>query len=349
MRLLVTGASGFLGRYVVAEALRRGHDVRAMVRPATSVSGIAWPSQSRLSIVRADLRAKGGLADLLKGVETVLHLAAQKQGDLHAQLASTVVGTENLLAAMNEADVSRLIAVSTLSVYDFLGMPSYGTLDESSRIEVDPSRRETYAQAKLAQEQLISRHAREHGLALTIVRPGVVWGRDNLFTDQLGIRLGSRWCLRFAVRTRLPLTYVENCAAAIVRCAECEAAVGRVFNIVDDQTPTRRHYAKELCRRMPGIRMVPISGVAVRAVARLAQLSNQLLFGGRAYLPWPLVPAKLNVQIKPLRFTNERIHRITGWTPQYSLDEGLDRAFHPSRDSAAAHPVEAEAELEVVV
>src|SRR5688572_22477616 len=99
MKLLVTGASGFLGRSVVAEATRRGHDVRSVVRPQT------------------DLRSRRGLVELFEGIDAVIHLAACKGGDVYAQYAGTVVATENLLWAMSEAKSSaKFIHISSFSV-----------------------------------------------------------------------------------------------------------------------------------------------------------------------------------------------------------------------------------------
>jgi len=93
VRLLVTGATGFLGRRVVADALRRGHTVRAMVRPG--FDGASLPPQ--VEIIRADLRDPHSID--VAGVDAVLHLAAAKTGDLYSQMHTTVVGTENLIAA----------------------------------------------------------------------------------------------------------------------------------------------------------------------------------------------------------------------------------------------------------
>src|SRR5438105_4035291 len=139
MKLLVTGANGFLGRHVVAEALRRGHEVRAIVRPASELPRVGWPSSSRLQVIRADLRSARGLAEALADVDTVLHLAAAKSGDIYAQYAGTVGATENLLAAMDDAGVRRIVAVSSLAVYDYRNMPEHSTLDESSPVEADAS------------------------------------------------------------------------------------------------------------------------------------------------------------------------------------------------------------------
>jgi nucleoside-diphosphate-sugar epimerase len=121
MNLLVTGANGFLGRYVVAEALRRGHSVRAMVRSTGDAAKHGW--DDRVTPVQADLRRRRGLTEAVAGVDAVLHLAASKAGDMYAQYAGTVVATENLLSAMDEAGVRRIVAISSFSVYDYRKIP----------------------------------------------------------------------------------------------------------------------------------------------------------------------------------------------------------------------------------
>lgn len=328
MNLLVTGAGGFLGRHVVQAALSRGHHVRAMVRPAAETGGLGWEQSALLDIARADLREPGGVRRALDQVDCVIHLAAVKSGGFYEQLRGTVVATENLLEAMIEQHVERLVAVSTFSVYDYLGLRSHSRLDERSPVETRPERREHYAQSKLLQERLIGEYADRHGLRTTIVRPGVIYGRDHCWTDQLGIRCGRRVWLRFGGRGQLRLTYVENCADAIVLAAASEASVGEVLNLVDDDLPSRRRYARELRRRVsrrPMVLWVPAP--AVRLAATLAGLTNGALFRGRARLPWFLVPAKLHAQVKPLCYGNEHVRAVTGWSPRYSLMEALDRSF----------------------
>src|SRR3954469_7342012 len=103
MKLLITGANGFLGKYVVAEALRRGHSVRAMVRSPKDAEKNGWLHHPKIELALADLRKRKGLADAIRGVDAVLHLAAAKAGDMYAQYGGTVVATEHLLSAMEEA------------------------------------------------------------------------------------------------------------------------------------------------------------------------------------------------------------------------------------------------------
>ena len=323
MKLLVTGSSGFLGRYVVAEALRRGHQVRALVRP---VAVTVASEQSNLEVVRADLRDRRTLAEVVAGVDAVLHLAAVKQGDLYVQLAGTVVATENLLAAMSQSKVNRLVAVSTIAVYDYLQIPFYGRLDESTPIEHDPERRETYTQSKLQQEKVIQRYASDNSLDLTILRPGVIYDREHCWFEKLGIRLSDRLCLRFGVISQLPLTYVENCAQAILECTESDEAIGQVFNVIDDNTPSRRAYVKQLRKRMklrPWVVVLP--GALIWGTARFAEFVNRVVFKNEARLPWFLSPPKLALHVRPLCYANQKLHDLIGWRPRYHFPDTLDR------------------------
>jgi nucleoside-diphosphate-sugar epimerase len=212
-------------------------------------------------------------------------------------------------------------------------------------VEGDPARRgDPYVQSKLAQEELLRRRAASDGLALTILRPGVVFGPGNLWSDRIGIRLGERWWLRFTGAGPLPLCYVENCAEAIVRCAECAATIGETFNVVDGELPTRRRYVRALRSHLvPRPRVVPLPGIAARAAARVADGTARLLLGESARLPWFLSPARLGAQIGQQRTPNERLCAALGWRPRYGLAEALERSFEapiPAATSLAEAAVE---------
>ncbi|MCC6486629.1 MAG: NAD(P)-dependent oxidoreductase [Candidatus Hydrogenedentes bacterium] len=327
MRLCITGASGFLGRHVVAEALKRGHEVWAVVRPAAGLSHVNWLEDPAVHIVRADLRRPEGLAEAISGCDAVLHLAAAVGGELYTQLAGTVVGTENLLKAMQSAGIRRLIAVSSFSVYGYIGKWSHSTLSETSPLETRLDERDDYCLTKVLQERLVREVSGREGWALTVVRPGVIYGRDHLWTACLGAELGERTWIRIGAWAKVPLTYVENCADAILLCAEREEAIGETFNIVDDRCPSHRGYIRLLRRRIsPRPRVIPVSWTLMRLVCRCAWISNQLFFDGEGKLPSVLVPARMHARCKPLRYTNKRLRKTLGWSPRYSLEEALDRS-----------------------
>ena len=337
MRCLVTGANGFLGRYVVSEALARGHRVHALLRPATDVATLPWADDPNVRIVRADLRRRQGLVEALAEVDTVLHLAAAKAGDLYAQLAGTVLATENLLDAMAEAHIQSFVAISSFSVYDYLGRRSWSLIDEQSPLEPRPERRDAYCRTKMLQEQLIRDRARQHDWPLTVLRPGVIYGPDNTWTARLGMKLNDRLYLRTGAWAKLPLTYVGNCAAAVVLAAERNSTGERVFNVVDDAPPSQRRYLNACRKRLsPKPMVIPVAWTVMRSLARLAWLTNLLLFRGRAKMPGILVPARLHARCKPMLYSNRRIKDALGWQPRTDLATALDLSLGDHQSPAEA-------------
>ncbi len=323
----MTGAAGFLGRYVVAEALQRGHFVRALDRPESAGLRPPWSGNAAVEPVWIDLTGSVGLDAALTGVDAVVHLAAAKEGSFEEQYNGTVVGTSNLLEAMDRTGVLRLVLLSSFSLFDYLRISAGEIVDEAAPLEQDPPQRDSYARAKLMQEERVRQFERDQGARVTVLRAGVVYGRDHLWNPRLGVVLRPNLWLRIGNRAQIPLTYVENCAEAIVRAAEREEAIGRTLHIVDDDPPTQRAYADAVARRMvPRPRMIPISWSLMRALARLAWELDRRLLGGRVALPGVLVPARLHARFKPLRYSNERAKRTLDWAPRHALVAALDRS-----------------------
>jgi len=338
--VLVTGASGFLGRHVVSALLARGHAVRAMVRPAASIDGLGWPSS--VEVFRADLRG-GPLEAAFEGVDVLVHLAAAVSGGEDAQFAATVGGTERLLAAMARTRTRRLVLCSSFSVYDWSRIE--GRLDEDSPLEASPDlyERDGYAIAKSWQERATREAAATHGWDLVVLRPGWIWGREHGYLFGLGQRFGSVH-LVFGPMTRLPLTHVENCAAFFACCAEAPAAAGRTYNVVDSDRIRIWRYLGDHLRRSQerGLRF-PLPYRVGLAVARLAQGTSRWIFDGKGKLPGVLVPCRFEARFKPLRFPTTRAERELGWSPPLSYEECLERTYGPVLMPSEARPERREA------
>ena len=327
MKLLITGSTGFLGRYTVQEALQKGHAVRAVVRPSTDVSNFVWADEPNVEIVRADLRSQANLVEAVTGVDAVLHLAAAKAGDIYAQLGGTVVATENLLNAMQQTDVRRLVIISSFSVYEYLHRPGRGVIDEYSPLDADPEKRDEYCQTKLLQEQLARRFADQHQGKLTVLRPSVIFGPDNAWTALLGAK-SANTIIRTGAHARLPLTYVENCAQTIILAAETDAAIGKTLNVIDDEMPTQKQYLGMLKKRMTNKpRIIPVAWTIMRTIARCATITNRLIFKGAAKVPGIFIPERLHARCKPMRYNNNKIKETLNWSPRYNLQQSLDRTF----------------------
>jgi UDP-glucose 4-epimerase len=320
VKVLITGASGFLGRAVVAALLERRHAVKVLLRPCASLADLPWAS--KVEVVRGDLRAASDLEEALEGVDAVAHLAARASGDPVAQFQGTVLGTERLLHAMRGSGVRRLVLVSSISVYDWRA--PRGALVEESPLEPSMYTRDGYAISKIWQERLCRRYAGDHGLDLVVLRPGFIWGRSREWIDGVGMRLG-RFVLVNGPFRRLPLTHVDNCANVVAAALESEAASGETFNVFDSDEIRAWRFASAYVKRGGGGYCIPFPYLAGLLAASVASAIGRLLFGPNAKLPGILVPQRYRARFRSLRFPNARLRRALGWTPPHGYEESLRR------------------------
>ena len=321
MRVLVTGAGGFLGRYVVDGLLKRGHSVRAMIRPASAAPD--WGSA--VEILRADLRSDDNLVPAFDGIDTVLHLASATSGNEDVQFASTVVATERFLDAMAKSSVKRLVHVSSLVVYDW--SRAKRTLDEDTPLLNNIYDMGGYTIAKVWQERVVSKLASANSWAVTIMRPGFIWGHEHAQIAAMGRRFGRTY-LMFGPFTRLPLSHVVNCADCLVAAVESPAAAGESFNVIDGDNIRVWRYVREYAKRtgQPGI-LIPIPYRLGLGVAFLALLVSRTLFGKKGKLPSLLVPRRFESQFKPVRFGSQKLKDKLSWSPPLSFDACLKETY----------------------
>ncbi|HPB44562.1 MAG: NAD-dependent epimerase/dehydratase family protein [Microthrixaceae bacterium] len=324
MKVFITGSTGFVGSHVVAAALGAGHDVVALVRPASSDPFPTLSSHPRLTLHRGDLRDPRTIAGAFDGVDVVVHLAAAKAGDFATQFAGTVIATENLIDELARSRVRRLVAISTFSVYDFSAIEAGSLIDETSPIDGSPTDRDEYAQTKLIQERLY-REEMAHR-EVVILRPGMIYGRDNLWHPLLGSELGPVF-LRIGSRATMPMTYVENTAAAIVAAIDADGVGGETINIVDDDLPTQKDYARDVEAYVTPPSSVPVPWPVMSGIAHLLDRMNRSMLGGRAKFPGVLVPAKLDGRFKPFRYSNVKAKRLLAWTPTISQRDAFVRSL----------------------
>ncbi|WP_316164863.1 MULTISPECIES: NAD(P)-dependent oxidoreductase [unclassified Bradyrhizobium] len=331
MKALVTGANGFLGRHVVDALLARGIEVRAMVRPATRVDALGWPSS--VDIVRADLRTSRDLARAFENVDVLIHLAAVVAGGEDAQFAGTVGGTERLLEAMAGSACRRLVLCSSFSVYDYTA--TRDVLDESAPLQQTPDvyTRGGYTVAKWWQERVTRRYAEKNGWDLTVLRPGFIWGRGHGYLAALGQQIGRHHVV-IGPLTRIPMTHVENCADVFALAATDSRAIGQTLNIVDGPGERVWTYLSDYMRGTGerGLRL-PIPHWLASSIVRLAFAT---VFRRATKVPAILTPKKFDAMLKPLRFDNRKLRETHGWTPPLDYEQCLARTYGPLPASAPA-------------
>ena len=322
MRMLVTGANGFLGQSVVAALLAQGHTVRALVRPATAVEKIGWPAS--VEIVRGDLRSARDLAPAFDNVDVLVHLAAAVTGGEDAMFASTVSGTERLLTVMAGTACRRLVLASSFAVYDWSAIT--GTLDEDSPLTSGDKLygRDGYAIAKSWQERVTRRFAAQYGWDLTVLRPGFIWGRDHGYLGALGQQIGR---LHFVIGpfSHLPLTHVDNCADLFARAAADPRAIGQTLNVVDGPGQRIWSYLGDYLQGSGegGFRLP----LPYTIVYRMVSLAFATLFERNLKLPSILVPSRFEARMKPLHYTYRRAAQLLDWRPPHDYAECLRRSY----------------------
>ncbi len=322
MRVLVTGATGFLGGHLVPMLVEAGHEVRALVRRTSRTGRL---DELGVETVLGDLADADSLARAAQGVEALVHAAATMSGPPRLFEAATVEGTRALLEAAERAGVRRFVHVSSVGIYRMAGATPAEPLEEDAPLEDDPVLLTNYTRSKLAADRAAQEFAERDGVDVLILRLGILYGpggRWNL--PRMGYALGrALYVLIGRGRNPLPVCYVGNAARAVVRGLEAEEVRGGAFNILDDETFTPREYLQRIKRDVrPRLSIVACPYAVARALSGLSGLLLKPL--GRSS---PLHPAQLIVCHRPVAYSNARAKERLGWRPETGRAEALARTM----------------------
>jgi nucleoside-diphosphate-sugar epimerase len=311
MNILVTGASGFIGKHVAREVQKRGHRVIALTRSAAPRDAIRQPHD-------ADIVCDLSVDELnLSGmnVDVVVHLAASLSGSPAEQYRSTVRGTEKLLDAMTRADIGKLIGISSIAVLDYAGAVPMSRVDENTpRASSEYGPMGAYASAKAKQEDLFAAFGAQPGHSCTILRPGLVYDEAQLIPAHAGIIKGP---LRLLAKHggEVPVVSVTGVARAIVDAVERNVGTAEIIHLVDNDLPSQRAYIASLNRRGT----LPAGGIELswRTLSSLAAVAWRLavMAGLQRRLPEALLPHSCAGRMKPFRYSNAKAQRLLGWAP----------------------------------
>ncbi|MDP9263269.1 MAG: NAD-dependent epimerase/dehydratase family protein [Acidobacteriota bacterium] len=307
MKVLVTGASGFIGRNLCRHLLQSGWAVRAATR--SSSSGTLIPSGAEtVRITSVD----GGTdwTEALGGVDAVVHLAARvhvmhesNPDPVGAFRTVNTEGTSRLAAMAAEAGARRIVYVSSIKV-------NGEQTSHSPFTEADvPSPDDAYGMSKWGAEQTLWDTARRTGLEVVVVRPPLVYGPSapgNFNRLLKFIRLGIPLPLG-SIQNQRSFMYIENLCDAIRVCLQHPAAAGRTFLLSDGEDVSTPELIRLLSHYL-GCR------------SKLIPLPPTLLEAGASLLGFHEEAERL---LGSLRVDSSAIRQTLHWTPPYSLREGL--------------------------
>ena len=318
MKSLVTGATGFIGSYLVDALQKKGEQVRALVR---KTSNIDFLKKLDVEIITGDLIEADSLNNACQDVDKIFHSAALV-GDwlpLKDTYEINVKGTANLLDSARDNKIKRFVYISTLGV---LGLRDhYQTPDDPP----GPKAHDAYIDTKIESEKRVSDFGRLHNTPFTIIRPGFVFGpRDKKIVPKtVDFIKKGKFVFIGNGQNKVNLIYVENLADITVKASNADEAEGQTYNVTNDSGLN----FKEFISMIADIWQLPRPRTHIPK--NLAHLVCALLeFKAKIYKakkPPLLNKSRLKFLSLNLDFDISKIKQDLGYQPEIDIKEGLIR------------------------
>jgi nucleoside-diphosphate-sugar epimerase len=329
-RILVTGSNGFIGVEVVETLLGYNfRNLRCFVRPSSrldrlkeALSGV--PFGKSVEFITGDLVSPDDCRKAAEGVSIIFHLAAGIDKSFAGAFMNSALATRNLLDAFLEwGQPKRFVNVSSFAVYSNLEMARGALLDENCPLEDAPQERfDAYGFGKLKQEELVREYGRERNLPYVNVRPGAVFGPGKpSLSGRLGIDTFG-FFVHLGGPNRLPLTFVDNCAEAIILAGLTPGIEGETFNIVDDDLPTSTQFLRAYKKRIGRFFSLRVPYFATEAgICRLWEKYSK--WSGNQ-LPPVFNRRRCAAEWKGNRYSNQKLKDRLGWTPRVPMNQAME-------------------------
>lgn len=312
-KVLVTGADGFIGSHLAESLLEKGYDVKAFVL-YNSFNTWGWldtfPKEKlkEIEIFSGDIRDPNGVKEAMKGVDGVFHLAALiaipfSYHSPDSYVDTNIRGTLNVLQAARSLGTERVMVTSTSEVY---GTAQYVPIDEQHPFQGQSP----YSATKIGADRLAESFYRSFDLPVSIVRPFNTYGPrqsaraviptiiTQLLAGQTEIKLG-------ALTPTRDFNYVKDTADGFIAIAESDSTVGEEINIATG-------------------REISIGALAQEIIAQINPEAKIICDEDR------LRPEKS--EVNRLLGSNEKLKRLTGWSPKYTFEQGIAETIAWLRD-----------------
>nr|WP_309098439.1 NAD-dependent 4,6-dehydratase LegB [Fredinandcohnia onubensis] len=307
-RVLITGADGFIGSHLTEELVKKGHSVKAFAY-YNSFNSWGWLDtiskeiMNEVEVFTGDIRDPNGVREAMKGVEEVYHLAALIAIPFSYHSPDTYVdtnikGTLNVLQGARELEISRLLITSTSEVY---GTAQYVPIDENHPYQGQSP----YSATKIGADRLAESFYRSFNMPITIVRPFNTYGprqsaRAVIPTIITQLLAGNKEIELGSLTPTRDFNFVKDTANGFIEIAKSEKTIGEEINIATQQEISIGQLAEELIRQInPNAKIV---------------CDEQRL-------------RPENSEVNRLLGSNEKIKRLTNWTPQYTFEQGLAKTI----------------------
>ena len=318
MKVLVTGADGFIGSHLTEELVKKGYEVRAFTY-YNSFGTWGWLDMMPAEILKSveifsgDIRDPNGVRMAVKGVEEIFHLAAliAIPFSFHSPdsyVDTNIKGTLNVLQAALDYDTSKVLITSTSEVY---GTAQYVPIDEKHPYQGQSP----YSATKIGADRLAESFYRSFETPISIVRPFNTYGprqsaRAVIPTIISQLLAGKKEIKLGALSPTRDFNYVKDTVAGFISIAESDRTIGEEINIATQNEISIGELASEIISQ-------------INPDARIICEEERLR------------PEKS--EVNRLLGSNEKIKRLTGWRPQYSLKEGLQKTIDWVKENNAIY------------
>jgi len=315
--ILVTGASGFVGRALVERLTQAHFRVRALVRP---LSNVATLKSLGVELFYGDIRDREALRDAARGSDALLHLAAGVRGSREFVYESCLKGTLNVASVAEQLAIRRVVYVSSMTVYDFWALPEGGEISCEAPLEEQPALRGAYSIGKRAAEDVALSQLSKLRPAWTIVRPSVIFGPNVSAWSIAGFKLGPVLLAFGRKRKILRLIHVHDVSDILLRILTDPTTEGKILNVSHpEEISTQEHverFLKPLCQRLLVIYL------PYKLLVFPVWIAESLFRGIKKF---PVINRRRFAYLcRSLHVTND-CARLNLWSPGQSLVEQLDR------------------------
>ena len=316
MRALVTGANGFIGSHVVDRLLAENIQVRCLVRPRASLQ---WLTSPGLDLYFGDLDDQAIVEEAIRDIDFIFHVAGALRARLWEEYeAANIRPVRSLLDAVSKlgTPLERFVLVSSTGAAG--PSPDGRLLDES----VSPNPISNYGRSKLEAENIVRE---QETVPFTIVRPCAVYGpRDPNFTIMFRHVLGGWVPMIGAEEQYICLLHVEDLASAILTAATSSEAEGNTYFLASERPFTRTEILNTVEQIVGSRARRVVLPKAALTLAKIAQNGMTKAFGTP-----PLIGAERLESLKQRfwGYSIESAHRDFGFTPRWSLHDGLSQTY----------------------
>jgi dTDP-glucose 4,6-dehydratase len=304
MKILITGADGFIGSHLTESLLEQGYEIKAFTF-YNSFNSWGWldtlpkDKLNQIEIFSGDIRDPNGVYEAMKSVDQVFHLAALiaipfSYHSPDSYVDTNIKGTLNVLQAARKLETSRILITSTSEVY---GTAKYVPIDENHPFQGQSP----YSATKIGADRLAESFYRSFSLPITIVRPFNTYGPrqsaraviptiiSQLLAGKEEIKLGSLTPTR-------DFNYVKDTANGFIEIARSNKTIGEEINIATQKEISIGELANEIISQINS---------KAKIVCEDARLRPE------------------NSEVNRLLGSNEKIKKLTNWYPKYTLEDGI--------------------------